>query len=299
MTPLYQQMYVPCSVTDDGPGNQWAFQGIIDLGPYYQGGSTFIKMFVCPTDATEAFGLYAQGLQLMGDPNLAGQYGLTGPIAQGYGITDNGFGATSYSANVMVMDPFNPTTIPNAMRDGTSNTIMMAERYLNCGWTNTLYNVYVPGVGYGYRWWGGGFNEPAWAFMFNSVGGGASTPGFGWYTAGIAATNPGLWQSPGGFQTDFTSNPVVGAVGTGIAFQVQPTQANCNPTVTQSAHSSMMVGLGDGSVRAISPSISVQTWSEALHTERRRSAGQRLVIVVGSGACGGDSAEGNAVGRAS
>ena len=49
----------------------------------------------------------------------------------------------------------------------------------------------------------------------------------------------------------------------GIPFQVAPTLAACSSAVTQTAHQAMMVGLGDGSVRSVSGSISVITWVNA------------------------------------
>ena len=49
-----------------------------------------------------------------------------------------------------------------------------------------------------------------------------------------------------------------------VPFQVQPTPNLCDVTVTQSADTGVMqVGLGDGSVRTLSRSISVATWLTA------------------------------------
>ncbi len=49
-----------------------------------------------------------------------------------------------------------------------------------------------------------------------------------------------------------------------LAFQVAPRPADCDPHVTQTAHTGgMVVGLGDGSVRIVSEGISVTTWVHA------------------------------------
>jgi prepilin-type N-terminal cleavage/methylation domain-containing protein len=47
-------------------------------------------------------------------------------------------------------------------------------------------------------------------------------------------------------------------------FQEQPGQTQCNPALAQGVHpGGIQVGLGDGSVRSIDPSISTQTWWRA------------------------------------
>ena len=49
--------------------------------------------------------------------------------------------------------------------------------------------------------------------------------------------------------------------GSGSIFQVQPTSGNCDPTRASTAHiSGMLVGLADGSVRTLAPSLSGATW---------------------------------------
>ena len=46
-----------------------------------------------------------------------------------------------------------------------------------------------------------------------------------------------------------------------LPFQIQPVPGNCDPQVLASPHTgTMLVGLGDGSVRGVSPSISTTTW---------------------------------------
>ena len=68
-----------------------------------------IKGFLCPSDSTMP-------------PN---------------GVQQNGYGSSSYAANVMVYYPLGPQALVVCMRDGTSNTIIIAERLMNCGTYNT------------------------------------------------------------------------------------------------------------------------------------------------------------------
>ena len=49
-----------------------------------------------------------------------------------------------------------------------------------------------------------------------------------------------------------------------LPFQVQPAPGSCDAVVLASPHTGVMpVGLGDGSVRIVSPSISTATWLTA------------------------------------
>ena len=60
---------------------------------------------------------------------------------------------------------------------------------------------------------------------------------------------------------DFSSGKTVPP--SGIPFQVKPLGATCDFRVTVSPHDVMIAGLGDGSVRTISASISLNTWYQA------------------------------------
>jgi hypothetical protein len=55
------------------------------------------------------------------------------------------------------------------------------------------------------------------------------------------------------------------AVGPGSRFQVQPREGNCDPTRAATAHvGGIQVGLVDGSVRTLAPSLSGDTWWAAV-----------------------------------
>ncbi len=174
------------------------------------------------------------------------------------GVQQDGWGSTSYSGNVMVFDPIAPRSLLLAMPDGTSQTVMIAERYMYCGTTYA-----DPTKSF--------FDAPAWAFIWPVAGSATSTPGFGWYTAGYTknwqtSPNPagGVFLS-GGFQTDFCNTPPCNnPPPSSIPFQIAPPAGSCNSAVTQSAHpGGMIVGVGDGSVRSVSPAMSVLTWAHA------------------------------------
>jgi competence protein ComGC len=131
-----------------------------------------IKTFLCPSDGSAKTPLYQDWL------------------AQ-----------TNYACNFMVFGNKN-ATIPASFPDGTSNTMVFAERYQMCNGTP---------MGWGYN------GETEWAPVF--------------------------------------------AYSSYAKFQVQPTQSDCNSRVPQSIHSGgIQVGLGDRSVRVVSPFITAITW---------------------------------------
>jgi len=166
------------------------------------------------------------------DPSVvnAGTYGGCG-VMQGENIQRNGFASCNYAANVMVFEPRGPKALQVAMSDGTSNTVAFAERFRNCS----------PDGNHG-----GGCTLPAWAWDTTINGGDCwSSPTFG-------ANNDGIGQMNCGGAT-FSSGSV--------PFQGGPSAQACNWYVTQGGHTgSMMVGMGDGSVRPVTNGISVNTW---------------------------------------
>jgi prepilin-type N-terminal cleavage/methylation domain-containing protein len=178
-------------------------------------GASIIPVYLCPSDPSVT---------------NAGTYGGCG-VMQGDAIQRDGFASCNYAANVMVFEPRGPKNLPVAMPDGTSTTVMMAERFRNCS----------PDGNHG-----GGCTLPAWAWNTIMNGGDCWTsPTFGAQTDGINQMNCA--------GADFTS----GAVG----FQGGPSAQACNWYVTQGGHpGSMLAGLGDGSVRACSNSITAATW---------------------------------------
>jgi prepilin-type N-terminal cleavage/methylation domain-containing protein len=167
-------------------------------------------------------------------------------------VTINGFpfGATSYAPNAMVISertfPIGPqgkARIPADIQDGTSNTILHAEKYARC--SNT---VMAPAFRDGGN---------AWAY-----GGGAAFP---WQPPPM--TPPRLGFGPGFAIRAFAALGAPDAVGERSLFQLQPTPflGNCDPTRAATAHAGgILVGQADGSVRTLAPRMSGATWWAAV-----------------------------------
>jgi type II secretory pathway pseudopilin PulG len=170
-----------------------------------------------------------------------------GTMDRGENINTYGFGSTNYYGNVMVMRINNrPESILGAMPDGTSNCVMIAERYQNCG--DLITNGFASWPGWG----------ETTAFPDGDP---LDTPMYGANYARQLGAGAGLWIAqtplPGSWTQQGHPNFNQGAV----AFQTQPSVTTCELTLLQSGHTGVMiVGVGDGSARTVSSSISVVTW---------------------------------------
>jgi prepilin-type N-terminal cleavage/methylation domain-containing protein len=182
--------------------------------------NTLIKTFQCPSEST-TWNSYPQG-------------------------------GTNYAWNVWVFSggigwagDQKPPSVEAAMPDGTSNTVIFAERYKLCQPSS------------------GGHTDPVWAAHP------WSTPNGPWAVAAFGYTT---WSGGGGYASGggnisgyypdyqtFGQGP-----GGSLAFQTAPAASSCNWYGTQSAHTgTMQVGLGDGSVRGVSTGVSITTWVQA------------------------------------
>jgi prepilin-type N-terminal cleavage/methylation domain-containing protein len=151
------------------------------------------------------------------------------------------FGASSYAPNGMVIAPNGPQGKARIadITDGTSNTILHAEKYARCSTT-----ALAPALGDG---------GSAWAYC--------TSPFFPFLPKPMDLP-------PRAFQPGFAIAALAGrgapnAIGAGSKFQVQPTplEGNCDPTRASTAHSGgILVGLADGSVRTLAASMSDTTW---------------------------------------
>jgi prepilin-type N-terminal cleavage/methylation domain-containing protein len=193
-----------------------------------------VKLFLCPSDASNPSGV---------QNHSAGSYA-----------------STNYAGNVMVFNPNGSASILTAMPNGTSNTVMVAERIQNCDVSIAL----------GYTSSGQVVIGPAWGWLYPDHGDGAQYPGFGWYSAGIENVSS---NTPNGdLRTDFYDwsanyNPPIPTANPNYVFDVNATINRCNIFVTNSPHNAMQVALGDGSVRSVSGSISKATWVAACNTQ--------------------------------
>jgi prepilin-type N-terminal cleavage/methylation domain-containing protein len=178
-------------------------------------GSVVIKGFLCPSDPVVV---------------NANTYGGCG-VMQSSTVQRDGYASCNYAANVEVFEPRGTQNIVAQIPDGTSNTVMFAERFRNCSPSS------------------GGCTLPAWAWDTILNG---SDP---WSSPTFGAQNDGIWQmNAGGAMFYYGST----------AFQAGPSAQQCNWYITQGPHTgAMMAGLADGSVRTVNSGMSVYTWNAA------------------------------------
>jgi prepilin-type N-terminal cleavage/methylation domain-containing protein len=157
------------------------------------------------------------------------------------GILDpsNPWGTSSYAANYQLFG--NPDAGDNAgnmagtcsfatITDGTTNTIMFAEKFGRCGNFGNL--------------WAHGNWETNWMAMF------------------AYGSRNGLL----GYTTSVTEGGQPGKVGLASLFQTGPDELiDCDPTRAQTTYAGgILVALADGSVRNVSSGISALTWWSAV-----------------------------------
>jgi prepilin-type N-terminal cleavage/methylation domain-containing protein len=198
---------------------------------YYPGNSTVysrpVSVFLCPSD-----------------PSIGGE-----GVVKINGVP---FGALSYAGNAMIFGKNDisknpPVTSPQGktrlagITDGTSNTIIFAEKYARC-FNTTMAPAFRDG-------------GTAWAYC--------TSPFFSWLP-------PPMQLPPRAFQPGFCIAGLVkqgapDAIGPGSIFQMRPPEGNCDPTRAATAHpGGMQVGLVDGSVRTLTPGISRALWWAAV-----------------------------------
>jgi prepilin-type N-terminal cleavage/methylation domain-containing protein len=192
-------------------------------------GPTIIKTYICPSDPT------------------LGNNAAANPIWPP-------FAPTSYVGNVLYFELGNKPILN--ITNGTSNAIMFAEVYKDCKESQA-------------RW-----TETCWACHFTSY------PPLDWQNSPAYGV-PRLLSAPHWNYIQFVDvgppfyplvyRDFVNAAGDlvdttpgTVAFQVRPPIGQCDITVTQTAHDgAMQVGIGDGSVRSVSKSMSISTWINA------------------------------------
>ncbi len=125
--------------------------------------------------------------------------------------------------------------IPSTFVDGTSNTLVFAEKYQICGPTSSRVA----------------------AFYYGETCLGCGSPGRYPGSCNRLGPNPVSLGSPPMFYNGLTLVPQNKPVPT----------VGCNPCMLQAPHSGggILVGLGDGSVRLVSTSISQLTWMNAVN----------------------------------
>jgi hypothetical protein len=237
-----QNLYNACLVTNPKPGG---WQGYITPGQYVaEGGNgadnqmgTFrVKLFVCPSDPSVG--------SAATNP-VPDQASPSGHDQAGWGAGDTSYAGNFYAFSTGNLatssnDPFNnygnfivENRIPGSFPDGTSNTVIFAEKLSGCGMSNP---------GYGGTLWAG-WVAPVWtvAPFFAIPGYGGDYADKGTLPGGLPAVY--LWQQ----------NPT-------------PWATNCNVYLASSPHAAgMNVGLADGSCRFVAQGLSQLTWSLAVN----------------------------------
>jgi prepilin-type N-terminal cleavage/methylation domain-containing protein len=190
-----------------------------------------VKTFVCPSDPSSDGGGPVPDFR--GIPFGVGNYAFNALLFS----KQNGINYTNPpTANGSGYDPAGAATIPGSFPDGMSNTLLAGEKYARCN------NSTWPTIG-------GSF----WAYSA------LSSP-----KLPVPMDPPPKPYYPG-FEIAFFAAAPGGATALGPAsmFQIQPNpyNLNCDPLRASTPHTAVMMSLlGDGSVRAISGSISPNTW---------------------------------------
>jgi len=148
------------------------------------------------------------------------------------------FGSGNAPPNTTITDVRPAASIPRTFSDGTSNVVVFAEKFSQCGGSSTSFAAFYWGET------GGACNRLA-----SSPNGIGSTPGI--YNSGPPATN---WPTSG---TPSVNNLPQAPKGW---------NNGCDPCRLQfSSAGGLQVGLGDGSVRSVSTGVTATTWVSAVH----------------------------------
>lgn len=228
---LYNACQVPANTIPGkdaaGLGASMVYYAQAGLTPIVQ--NTSIKSYVCPSDPS------------LGNWMAGGPYGTPGgsydcSYAENCFVFMNAPMFTSPGAGGQLAAQFQPR-IPATFTDGTSNTILFAEKYAACGPTSG-------GVPSGGNIWfspWGPWSGPYFAVPCFDMGDCYGSSSFGPGMPPMIA----LWQQ-----------------------QPNPWQSACNPLQPSTGHTGgMNVTLGDGSVRLLSQGLSVFTWSLACNPQ--------------------------------
>jgi prepilin-type N-terminal cleavage/methylation domain-containing protein len=255
------------TLTDFGPGSPTGFQIyslFFSLLPYMEQQTVFqmfnrgnpttyynpgtgaamsiIKTYHCPSDASA------------GSPTQTLTSSVPGAVAPYQTSFTGQYALTSYAANGVAFGG-NNLRLPTSFTDGTSTTILFAERYQVC-----------QGVVNAWAYGGFGSRNPSFGYLVIPSGG-----------VPTAQASPVLPLPPATVGTiPMQVGSVTGPTTTKtMAFQAAPSSGSCDPQLPQTAHASgMQVALADGSVRSLAPTISQWTFWAACTPAGGEALGQ-------------------------
>jgi len=217
---------------------------------------TIVPVFLSPADSTASNGTT---LVIASMPAVTGQPATTT-------ITNAEMATTSYAANGLVFKS-NTAGLPRTFQDGTSNTIMFAERYQVCtqaGSSPVVYNLWAYGRNNGTVVSNKLPSPPA--FYFVPASGTAAQNAATIFLAPKVPLTPATTPTnPPGNTPWVQGNDNTVATYTGSPFQLAPRGTiACDARLPQTPHvGGMIAGLGDGSVRVVAPTISQWTFAAA------------------------------------
>ncbi len=158
-------------------------------------------------------------------------------------------------------------TISKSFPDGTSNTIVFAEKYAQCN--NSLFAApnFTGGNYWSYCSIDGLSQVPGYTTDLSQSGGYDSATNTGYLPSTVPVYPFFAWTIFDAPPSPLAANLISIGPGSKPQFQPQPYTgpvSQCDPRLTQTAHAAIQVSMGDGSVRGVSTGVSGATWWAAV-----------------------------------
>jgi prepilin-type processing-associated H-X9-DG protein len=204
------------------------------------------------------------------------------PMPTGLGVNSPSYNNQNFQATVQWwMLPF--VDQANMMKNWANSSWNHAYNYQQlpapkvfaCPSDPTASNGYVPSTNEGYTNYVLNmliFNQNIPVKVPSSTPDGTSTTAYWFERYGLCANNtPRIWDDG---QTQGNGPLCYWYTAPYNLFQLQPTASACSSSETQTGHSSgMNVGMADGSVRAVIPSITPSTWNAIITPNNKDTVG--------------------------